>query len=135
MRCATKSLQTRFQSCFQEFSIRSKYIAYQLSKSPELLSQMCCNFHGLRHCLADRVDSSACKQTKANLAKYLSDYASALGQEVVTFSCAKYQDYDICSRQGVLEKIRKYKESDVVKYRDEFILIPLIKGTQNVVRT
>jgi len=135
MRCATKSLQIRFQSCFDEFSIRTKYIAYKLAKSTDLLSQMCCNFHGLRKCLDDRVDSSTCKQPKANLAKYLSDYASALGQEVVSFSCSKYQEYEICEKLGVIKQIGKYKEADVQQHRDEFILIPLIKGTQNVVRT
>lgn len=135
MRCATKVQQSHYQKCFNDFSVRTKYMAYKLADPNLLLSQMCCSFHVLRKCLNDRVQTNKCKSPNANLAKYLNDYAQALGQEVVSFSCAKYQDISICEKQKVVEIISKYQESDVKEFNEEFILIPLIKGTQNVVRT
>lgn len=134
MRCASKSQQSKYQTCFNDFSVRTKYMAYKLSDPNELMPQMCCSFHTLGKCLLDKVQQN-CASPNANLAKYLNDYASALGQEVVSFSCAKYQDYGICENLKIIDVITKYKESDVSEFKDEFILIPLIKGTQNVVRT
>jgi hypothetical protein len=134
MRCATKTQQTRYRACFNDFSVRTKYMAYKLSDQNQLLPQMCCNFHSLRKCLLDRVQTK-CSSPNANLAKYLNDYAHALGQEVVSFSCAKYQDIGICEKLKITDVINRYKESDVAEFKDEFILIPLIKGTQNVVRS
>jgi len=133
MQCATKQAQVYYRECFENFAIRTKYIAYKLTKSEELLSHLCCNFHSLRHCLLTKL-SNICINPKADLAKYLTDYTSAIGQEVVQFSCAKYQTIKVCEEQGVVKLLKKFKASDVEKWKDEFFLIPLIKGTQMIVR-
>lgn len=135
MKCAkdSKEAQASYKVCFENFAIRTKYIAYKLTKSEELLSQLCCNFHTLRNCLLTKL-SNICVNPKANLSKYLSDYVNAIGQEVVAFSCAKYQTHKICEEQGIIKILNKYKASDVEKWKEEFFLIPLIKGTQMIVR-
>lgn len=127
MKCATKEAQVVYRECFENFAIRTKYIAYKLTKSEELLSHLCCNFHSLRNCLLTKLNN-LCTNPKADLAKYLADYTSAIGQEVVAFSCAKYQTIKVCEDQGVVKILKKYKASDVEKWKDEFFLIPLIKG-------
>ena len=127
MKCASPQAQVHFRECFENFAIRTKYIAYKLTKSEELLSHLCCNFHSLRNCLSTKLKNVCANNPKADLAKYLTDYTNSIGQEVVQFSCAKYLTINICEEQGVIKSLKRFKASDVVAYKDEFFLIPLIK--------
>lgn len=133
MRCATPKAQTAYRECFENFAIRTKYIAYKINASQELLSHLCCNFHALRHCLTTKLKNT-CSDPKADLAQYLTGYIDAIGQEVVVYSCARFQTIKVCEDQGVIKSLTKIKASDVQEWKEEFFLIPLIKGTQMIVR-
>ena len=38
MKCASKADQLVYKNCFENFAVKTKYIAYKLTKSEELLS-------------------------------------------------------------------------------------------------